>query len=46
LAAGFSDQSHLSNTFKRRLSMTPAACRNSFAPRKRDPMGCSDRTRS
>jgi AraC family transcriptional regulator len=36
LAAGFSDQSHFSNTFKRLLSESPAAFRKSVRPRKGD----------
>jgi AraC family transcriptional regulator len=36
LAAGFSDQSHFSNTFKRHLGESPAEFRKSARPRKLD----------
>src|SRR5262249_13305250 len=46
LAAGFSDQSHFSNTFKRWMGMTPAAFRMAFAARKSDATRGSDHARS
>jgi AraC family transcriptional regulator len=45
LTAGFSDQSHFSNTFKRYTGMTPAAFRRSARPRKSVAKGCSYRAR-
>jgi AraC family transcriptional regulator len=45
LAAGFSDQSHFSNTFKRHTGMPPAVFRKSTCPRNSDARGCSCRTR-
>ena len=41
LAAGFSDQSHFSNTFKRHTGVPPAAFRRSARPRNSDARGCS-----
>ena len=46
LAAGFSDQSHFSRTFKRYTRMSPAIFRKSFRARKSYSTECSDRTRS
>jgi AraC family transcriptional regulator len=45
LAAGFSDQSHFSNTFKRHTGVSPAAFRKSARPRNWDTSGCSHRAR-
>jgi AraC family transcriptional regulator len=45
LAAGFSDQSHFSNTFKRHTGVPPAAFRKSARPRNGGPSGCSHRAR-
>ncbi len=45
LAAGFSDQSHFSNTFKRHTGMPPAAYRRYARPRNFDATGCSHRAR-
>ena len=45
LAAGFSDQSHFSNTFKRHTGVPPAAFRKSARPRNGGPRGCSHRAR-
>jgi AraC family transcriptional regulator len=45
LAAGFSDQSHFSNSFKRQLGISPAIFRKSHAPRKTCANECSDRAR-
>jgi len=45
LAAGFSDQSHFSNTFKRQMGVSPAAFRKSVDPRKSSSKQCSHRTR-
>jgi AraC family transcriptional regulator len=39
LAAGFSDQSHFSNTFRRHMGVPPAAFRRSARPRKSDSKG-------
>jgi AraC family transcriptional regulator len=41
LAAGFSDQSHFSNTFKRHTGVSPAAFRKSARRRNSDTRGCS-----
>jgi AraC family transcriptional regulator len=41
LAAGFSDQSHFSNTFKRHTGISPAAFRKSAHPRNSDASECS-----
>jgi AraC family transcriptional regulator len=46
LEAGFSDQSHFSNTFKRWMGVSPMVFRKYSAARKWDATGCSDRTRS
>src|SRR5262249_46229509 len=46
LAAGFSDQSHFSNSFKRQLGISPAIFRKSHGPRKTGANECSDRARS
>jgi len=46
LAAGFSDQSHFSKTFKRQTGMSPAIFKKSFRARKSYPTECSDHTRS
>jgi AraC family transcriptional regulator len=46
LAAGFSDQSHFSSTFRRRLGVSPTSYRKSVRPRKSAANECSDRTRS
>jgi AraC family transcriptional regulator len=45
LAAGFSDQSHFSTTFKRHTGVPPAAFRRSVRPRNSDANGCSLRAR-
>jgi AraC family transcriptional regulator len=45
LAAGFSDQSHFSNTFKRHTGVTPADFRRSTRLRKSDAKACSHRAR-
>jgi AraC family transcriptional regulator len=44
-AAGFADQSHFSNTFKRHTGVSPAAFRRSAHPRNSDASGCSPRAR-
>jgi AraC family transcriptional regulator len=46
LAAGFSDQSHFSNTFKRQRGLSPANFKKSFDPRKADSTECRHRARS
>jgi AraC family transcriptional regulator len=46
LEAGFSDQSHFSNSFKRQLGTSPAIFRKSHASRKTVASECSDRARS
>jgi AraC family transcriptional regulator len=46
LAAGFSDQSHFSKTFKRQTGMSPAIFKKSFRARKSYSTECSDRTRT
>ena len=46
LAAGFSDQSHFSKTFKRQTGMSPAIFKKSFRARKSYSTECSDHTRS
>jgi AraC family transcriptional regulator len=45
LAAGFSDQSHFSNAFKRQMSRSPATFRKMFATRIAEATECSDRAR-
>jgi AraC family transcriptional regulator len=46
LAAGFSDQSHFSRTFKRHLGLSPAVFRKSSHPRKSDTRERSPGTRT
>jgi AraC family transcriptional regulator len=46
LAAGFSDQSHFSKTFKRQTGMSPAIFKKSFRARKSYSTECSDHTRT
>ena len=46
LAAGFSDQSHFSKTFKRQTGMSPAIFKKSFRARKSHSTECSDHTRT
>jgi AraC family transcriptional regulator len=45
LAAGFSDQSHFSNTFRRHTGLSPAAFRRSPRARNSFATGCSPRPR-
>jgi len=45
LAAGFSDQSHFSNTFKRQIGVSPAVFRKSVDLRKSGSTECSHRAR-
>jgi AraC family transcriptional regulator len=45
LAAGFSDQSHFSNTFRRHTGLSPAAFRRSAQARNSFATGCSPRPR-
>jgi AraC family transcriptional regulator len=42
LAAGFVDQSHFSNAFRRQMGRSPTQFRRLFAPRKLDARECSD----
>jgi AraC family transcriptional regulator len=46
LAAGFSDQSHLTKVFRRQMKMTPGEYRRRFRSRQADPTGCFLETRS
>jgi len=46
LAAGFSDQSHFSKTFKRQMGLSPGAFQKSFTSRKSAAKECSPGTRS
>jgi AraC family transcriptional regulator len=46
LAAGFSDQSHFSKSFRRQMAMSPAAFKKSYSLRKADTNECSPGTRS
>jgi AraC family transcriptional regulator len=46
LAAGFSDQSHFSNAFKRRMGVSPGAFKQFVSPRKSGSIECSPRART